>query len=243
MAGHTRNSVANFADWHEELRMASPKFIWLHGFASSPQSSKGQFVRARLEERGANLTVPDLNEPSFFDLTVTRMLAQVDVLARGDGPVVLFGSSLGGLTAATWAATRPGRTAALVLLAPAFDLGPRWAARMTPADLARWRAEGKFAFDHHARGRKEDLSVRFLDDAAKHASFPLPSCPTLVIQGTLDDVVEPRLAREFVQRMGPRAKLIELPQGHELNADLPGLWRIIEAHLSALLPQAPRPTP
>jgi hypothetical protein len=43
--------------------------------------------------------------------------------------------------------------------------------------------------------------------------------------------------------MGPRAKLVELEQGHELNADLPGLWRIMEPHLSALLPQAPRPTP
>jgi uncharacterized protein len=243
MAGRTRISVANFADPHEELGMASPKFIWLHGFASSPQSSKGQFVRARLEERGAKLLLPDLNEPSFSDLTVTRMLAQVDALAQGDGPVVLFGSSLGGFTAATWAATRPGRAAALVLLAPAFDLGPRWAARMPPGELARWRAEGKLAFDHHARGRKEDLSVRFLDDAARHPSFPLPSCPTLVIQGTLDEVVEPRLAREFVRRMGPRAKLVELEQGHELNADLPGLWRIMEPHLSALLPQAPRPTP
>ena len=220
-----------------------PRFIWLHGFASGPQSGKGQFVRARLEERGAHLVLPDLNDPSFFDLTVSRMLAQVDVLSQGDGPVVLFGSSLGGFTAALWAATRPGRTAALVLLAPAFDLAPRWSARMDPAELSQWRATGRHAFEHYARGRKEDLSVAFLDDAAKHESYPLPACPTLVIQGAQDEVVEPRLAREFARRMGPRATLVEVPQGHELNADLPGLWRIIEPHLAALLPQAPRPTP
>ena len=220
-----------------------PRFIWLHGFASSPQSGKGQFIRARLEERGAHLVLPDLNDPSFFDLTVSRMLLQLDVLAQGDGPMVLFGSSLGGFTAATWALTRPGRTAALVLLAPAFDLGPRWAARMDPDELTRWRATGRLAFDHYARGRKEDLSVGFLDDAARHSPYPLPQCPTLVIQGALDDVVEPGLAREFARRMGPRATLVELQQGHQLNADLPGLWQIIEPHLAALLPQVPRPTP
>ena len=220
-----------------------PRFIWLHGFASSPQSGKGQFMRARLEERGVHLVLPDLNDPSFFDLTVSRMLAQLDVLAQGEGPVALFGSSLGGFTAAAWAATRPGRTAALVLLAPAFDLGPRWAARMDPAELAQWRATGRHAFDHYARGRQEDLSVAFLDDAFRHPSYPLPSCPTLVIQGAQDEVVEPRLARAFAKAMGPRATLVELQQGHELNADLPGLWQIIEPHLAALLAQAPRPTP
>ena len=212
------------------------RYVWLHGFASSPASSKGQFVRARLEERGVHLVIPDLNEPSFFGLTVSRMLDQLDVLAQGEGPLVLFGSSLGGFTAATWAALNPERMAALVLLAPAFDLGPRWAARMPPADLMRWRAEGRFAFDHYARGRKEDLSIEFLDDAMSHESFPLPSCPTLVIQGLLDETVEPGLAREFTRRMEGRAKLVELQQGHELNADLPGLWKLIE-------PQIPLPTP
>lgn len=219
------------------------RFIWLHGFASSPQSGKGQYVRKRLEERGAHLVLPDLNEPSFFDLTVTRMLTQLDVLAQGEGRVVLFGSSLGGLTAATWAALHPERMAALVLLAPAFDLGPRWAGRMEPGELARWRSEGRLAFDHWARGRKEDLSVRFLDDALAHESFPLPHCPTLVIQGALDETVTPDLAREFARRMNGRARLVELQQGHELNGDLPGLWRLIEPQIAAFLPQAPRPTP
>jgi pimeloyl-ACP methyl ester carboxylesterase len=219
------------------------RFIWLHGFASGPTSSKGQFVRARLAERGAHLAIPDLNEPAFFDLTVTRMLGQVDALAQGDEPLVLFGSSLGGFTAATWAATRPGRTAALVLLAPAFDLGPRWAGRMAAAELSRWRSSGRFAFDHYARGRKEDLSIRFLDDAEACSSFPLPQCPALVIQGKRDETVEPALAREFEKRMRGRARLVELDDGHELSADLPGLWRLIEPFVAPYLPQAPRPTP
>jgi len=211
------------------------RFIWLHGFASGPSSSKGQFVRARLEERGVHLVIPDLNQPSFFDLTVSRMLEQLDVLAQGEQQVVLFGSSLGGFVAVTWAALRKGRTAALVLLAPAFDLGRRWLERTAPGDLRRWRETGRLAFDHYARGRREELSIAFVDDAVKHEAFPLPDAPTLVIQGLRDDVVDPSLAREFVRRMAGRARLVELDQGHELNADLPGLWRLIEQHISPFI--------
>jgi pimeloyl-ACP methyl ester carboxylesterase len=212
------------------------RYVWLHGFASGPQSSKGQYVRARLAERGVDLVLPDLNEPSFEELTVTRMLGQVDAVAQGASQLVLFGSSLGGFTAATWAATRPGRVRALILLAPAFGLGPRWAARMPAKELAQWRSQGRLAFEHYARGRKEDLSIGFLDDAMKYDPFPLPTCPTLVIHGSHDDVVDPALSHEFVRRMGKRAHLVELPQGHELNADLPGLWKLMSDFLDQLRP-------
>ena len=216
------------------------RYLWLHGFASGPTSSKGQFVRERLRQRGIELAIPDLNEPAFFDLTVTRMLGRVDALAGGSERAVLFGSSLGGFTAATWAATRPGRTQALVLLAPAFDLAPRWTARMGAAEVEKWQRSGRFAFDHYARGGKEDLSYAFLADAARYPAFPLPDCPTLVIQGARDEVVDPALAREFARRMQGRASLIELPEGHELTADLPGLWRHIDAFLARY---EARPTP
>ena len=215
------------------------RYLWLHGFASGPTSSKGQYIRARLRERGIDLSIPDLNAPAFFDLTVSRMLGQIDALAETE-ELVLFGSSLGGFTAATWAATRPGRVRALVLLAPAFDLGPRWAARMDPAELARWRSSGRLAFDHYARGHEEDLSYSFLADAFRYQGFPLPACPTLVIQGAKDEVVDPALAREFVRRMQGRARLIELPEGHELNADLPGLFRHVDGFLADYVA---RPTP
>jgi len=207
--------------------------VWLHGFSSSPDSGKGRFVRDRLAERGARLEIPDLNQPSFRNLTVTRMLGQVDALLRGD-PAVLFGSSLGGYTAALWSARNPGKVRALVLLAPAFDLAERWKRRTGETELRRWRETGSALMDHYAWGRKEPLSIGFLDDAGLHEAFPLPDAPTLVLQGKNDDVVTPDLADEFVRRMRERgrdARLVLLDDGHELNADLPRLWREIEPHL------------
>ena len=209
------------------------RYLWLHGFSGSPDSGKGRFVRDRLAERGARLEIPDLNQPAFRDLTVTRMLGQVDALLEGD-PAVLFGSSLGGYTAALWSARHPGRVRALVLLAPAFDLADRWKRRTGPEELRRWRERGDALMDHYAWGRKEPLSIGFLDDADRYEPFPLPDAPTLVLQGLRDDVVTPDLAPEFVRRMrerGREARLVLLDDGHELNADLPRLWREIEPHL------------
>jgi uncharacterized protein len=213
------------------------RYLWLHGFSSSPESGKGRFVRERLAERGARLEIPDLNEPAFRELTVTRMLGQIDALLHGD-PAILFGSSLGAYTAALWSSLRPGRARALVLLAPAFDLAERWKRRTGPGELQRWRERGEALFDHHAWGRKELLSIGFLDDADRHEPFPLPDAPTLVVQGLRDEVVTPDLAPEFVRRMSERgrmARLVLLDDEHQLNADLPRLWREIAAHLSAEL--------
>jgi len=46
--------------------------------------------------------------------------------------------------------------------------------------------------------------------------------------------VDPAVVSEFTRLM-PRAQLVELDQGHELNADLAGLWRIIDVYLGQAL--------
>ena len=216
--------------------MDAARFIWLHGFGSGPQSAKAAYVAARLAERGVALEIPDLNEPSFHGLTLLRMLGRIDDLASAStGRLAIIGSSLGGYTAALYAEQRPERVAALGLLAPAFDLASRWALKMGEPALRRWREEGSFAFDHHALKRKEPLSVAFLEDAARHAAFPLPRARTLVVQGQRDDTVPPDLARTFAERMrgaGRELRLVEVDEGHELTADLPRLWGELAAHFA-----------
>jgi predicted esterase YcpF (UPF0227 family) len=50
--------------------------VYLHGFASSPASSKATRFGQELAALGVPCTCPDLNEPDFSTLTVTRMLEQ-----------------------------------------------------------------------------------------------------------------------------------------------------------------------
>jgi len=86
------------------------RVLYLHGFASSPKSSKASFFATKFAARGIAVESPDLNEPDFSTLTVTRMLGQVsDCIDSGTDPVVLVGSSLGGFVAVHAAQQHPTR--------------------------------------------------------------------------------------------------------------------------------------
>src|SRR5271170_6222131 len=49
-------------------------FLYLHGFASGPGSTKAQYFLAQFQELGIELHIPDLNQPSFADITVSSRL-------------------------------------------------------------------------------------------------------------------------------------------------------------------------
>jgi hypothetical protein len=50
--------------------------FYLHGFASSPKSTKVGYFSERLHEHGVDVRCPDFNQPDFATLTMTRMLEQ-----------------------------------------------------------------------------------------------------------------------------------------------------------------------
>ncbi len=131
--------------------------FYLHGFASSPASSKAAFLAGRLAPYGATLHVPDLNAPDFSTHTTTRMVAQVraDLAALRPASAVLVGSSLGAFVAWHVAAQEEASghpPVALVLLAPALDFGHHRMAGLSDAEFDAWRATGWHTFQHYATG-------------------------------------------------------------------------------------------
>src|SRR5437763_17186667 len=118
----------------------SLRFVYLHGFASSPESRKAHFFGEQLRRLGLIVNVPDLAEGDFERLTIS---AQLRVIERVSGlnPTILIGSSLGGYLAALYAARHP-EVDRLVLLAPAFDFHRLWMAQLGPKQLATWRETG-----------------------------------------------------------------------------------------------------
>src|SRR5450631_2286569 len=121
------------------------RIVYLHGFASGPESGKAQFFAKRFGELGVPFEAPQLDEGDFEGLTISGQLKVVDQAVAG-GPVVLMGSSLGGYLAALYAAKNVSNVDRLVLLAPAFEFPTRWKARYSAEELQEWKARGSRPF-------------------------------------------------------------------------------------------------
>ncbi len=206
------------------------RVLYLHGFASSAKSSKAAFLAARLAERGLRLEAPDLNEPDFSTITVSRMVEQVLGLLGTGEPSMLIGSSLGGFAAIQAAAARPAAVAQLVLLAPALDFGAT--TRDFGADrLARWKATNALDVFHYGYGRMIPVHFELYADAGRYdalqASLPMP---TLVYQGRRDTVVDPDVVTRWAAAR-PGVELHLLDDDHQMLQSLPAIWAGIERRL------------
>ncbi len=191
--------------------------LYLHGFASGPNGTKASALRGRLESQGAVFLAPDLNAPDFAGLTVSRSLARVEEMTR-EGTWDVVGSSLGGLTAAFFAARFAPRVRRVVLLCPAFHLERLFAASLGDEAIERWKAQGTHPFAD-ASGQVVPVCWRLFEDLASYAGFPPVHHPTLVIHGTRDDTVPVDFSRAFA-RTSPLVRLEEIDDDHRMEASV-----------------------
>ena len=203
--------------------MNGPRWLYLHGFASGPRSHKGVALAERFAARGVSMERLDLRVPSLERLSFAAM---TDVVVRALGGerdrAVVFGSSLGGLTAAR-VAERDARVCALVLLAPAFRLAERWRTRLGAAEWRAWETSGWLDIHDYANNRPTRVDFGFAEDTARiderSGGWPDVRVPTLIVHGRGDDTVDPQLSRDFA-RGKSWVRLVEVDDGHELTRSL-----------------------
>lgn len=202
--------------------MARAAFVYLHGFASGPSSSKAKVFAGRFREAGVPLDVPDLNEPGGFEgLTVTRMLEVVASRVARHGKTVLIGSSLGGYTAALMAARAPS-VEAICIMAPAFDFPARLRDRIEREDPSV-KEKGSFEVFHFAQKASARIGYEIVTDGLRYEPFPDVKCPALVFHGVKDESVPVELSRRFCAGRSS-ARLIELDDDHQLIASTGAIW-------------------
>ena len=211
----------------------APVIVYLHGFASSPQSTKVRYFSDRLQEHGVPLVCPDFNAPSFRTLTITRMLEQLEGLvgSAGDAPVMLMGSSLGGTLAILAAARWPARVTRVVLLAPAVMFAKPGHHLLPPERIEEWRRRGSLPFFHYAGNEERELDYAFYEDSLGYDAFnAVVPQPTLIFQGLRDASVDYRTVEQFANTR-PNVTLSLLDDDHQLIASLPRMWNDIQPFL------------
>lgn len=213
------------------------RVLYLHGFASSPQSSKARFFAGQFARYGVAFAAPQLDDGEFRNLTVSGQLsvagstveANREKLAKGES-LILMGSSLGGYLAALYAERNPKSVDRLVLLAPAFHFLQRWRARLRPQEIEGWKREGSIPIYHYGSKTEQRLGYQFLEDAAQYEAVPDFHQPALILHGTDDNVVPSQVSHDFALEHA-LVRLALFKSGHELTDVLEELWREVAAFL------------
>jgi len=203
------------------------RVVYLHGFASSPNSSKAQFFRRKFAERGIQMEIPILDEGKFEELTISGQLAVIE-RAVGDQSAILMGSSLGGYLAALYTARHQSQIERLVLLAPAFQFARRWQERYPPEE---WKRHGSLKIFHYGDARERELGYQFAEDATHYEDEPEFPQPALILHGTRDNVVPASISSAYASAR-PNIKLVLLESGHELTDVLEPMWLEVSKFLS-----------
>jgi pimeloyl-ACP methyl ester carboxylesterase len=206
--------------------------VHLHGFASSAQSTRAQYLRDKAS------TVPQLTFDAFdfnptprdFEyLTVSGMIDRLRqyVLDRHLGLLSLVGSSLGGLVALHYARRYAG-VERILLLAPALSyLGER----RPKSDLEKWREAGSTQIHHYGFDREMPLRYGFHEDGMRYRERVPPPTPVTIIHGRRDETVPIEHSRAYAAAYPDRVHLIEVDSVHTLYDQLPFIWEQMRAFL------------
>jgi pimeloyl-ACP methyl ester carboxylesterase len=215
-----------------------PRWLYLHGFASGPESAKGRALAAHYRDRGVHLERLDLRRPSFERLRLSAIMQVTrEALGTPADRAVVFGSSLGAL-AACRVAEQDARIAALVLLAPAFRLAQRFRERLGEEGWRRWQETGWLPTWDYAEQRERRIDFGFIKEVAaidgRSGGWPDLRVPTLIVHGRADEVVDVALSRTFAASRR-WVRLVEVDDGHELGASIDRIKAEADAFLSPWL--------
>ena len=210
------------------------RWIYLHGFGSSPKAQQGLFFRRKLMSAGLPVTMPDLNVPTFENMTVTSALAQVsNTIAKfdEDETVGIIGSSLGGFLALL-AAGRHRCVSRALLLAPALSLFRENFVGFGRVGVKKWERDGFIKVPHPVQGYSRRISSAIVQDARAYDETALRlTIPVMIFHGTRDEIVDSHHSVEYA-RYRDNVKLHLVDDDHLLLDSVTEIWDALWKEIS-----------
>jgi pimeloyl-ACP methyl ester carboxylesterase len=189
-----------------------PGVVWLGGFRSDMLGTKAEHLDRWAVDNGRAYLRFDYSghgesEGAFIDGCIgdwaADALAVFDALTKG--PQILVGSSMGGWIATLLALKRPGRTTAMVFIAPAPDFTERlMAPSFTVEQRAALARDGRIEMPSEYSDEPEIITRKLIEDGRKHlvmtGAVPV-RCPVRILQGMKDDAVPYSHALAFAEML------------------------------------------
>jgi len=185
-------------------------WVFAHGFGSDRKGAKATAFRTAAQAWGASFLAYDARGHGESSGTIERLLLSemiedlstaIETHVPPKASLAVVGSSLGGVTAAWYAAEQPGRVTANVLVAPAFHFIDRFLAEIGPEAAAEWKRTGVLEV-----GRSwmwVPLRYGIVEDAARRDEALLSATyrtDTLIVHGMRDTNVPWRESTDFAER-------------------------------------------
>jgi hypothetical protein len=191
-------------------------FLYLHGLASSPRGRKREMLEKRFEAEGWKVVAPDLNVPSFRELSFAEMCTEAFVTCAEARPRVVVGSSLGAVVALSVSAMLGKEGPPLVLVAPALGFGGRWKSKLAESDVLE--------LFHHGEGRPLPIHRAFFEEmAGVHVDEAPPPVPVSIVIGTRDESVPFEQVAESWARWETSGRLVPGSRFHRVEGGDHGL--------------------
>ena len=146
-------------------------------------------------------------------LTIENCMLDLDVVIQeirtANQPVYLFATSFGGFVGLNYLALHPSAFSKVVLRSPALNMPMTYRTFLSDEDIKVLEKDGTVnkGFD-----RPLQLGKSFIDDLFQHSlrqdEYP-DEVPGLIIQGDMDDVVDPRDSVKFAEKNGLKLHMIK----------------------------------
>lgn len=207
--------------------------LYLHGFASGPNSLKAKYFAKKLQDAGIKYKILDLNLNNFSSLTPTKALNYIRSFIQ-DEETILIGSSLGGLYGLILAEQEQ-VVQKLILLAPALEINSLWDDIIGDENLRQWETQNELPIYHYGYGQTISLNYAFLTDLCSYNDREfVRQIPALVFHGVNDKTIPYQVSCRYAQG-NVSAIFYQLDSTHSLEDSLDYIWQHSAAFIEAVL--------